>query len=295
MTHTGIECFLAVCRYKTGSRAAEALYITQPSLSIRLKTLERELGGALFIRKKGSREMTLTAAGKEFYKLAVQYESLMLQMQQVCRNQPKSLRVSSLNSLDTYLLPDVYERFLQTYPEIGLEIQNMELELASESIRNGMTDLAFTTGNNRDERLTQTLAFVEPMVLICGAQATYEEPVKADKLSPRHEIYVEWSSRFAQWHQHTFGSSHPQLTISIMAHLMQFMEREQCWAIVPVSVAVGLEKACGVRRLRTAFELPKREVSLLTDGNGLETTAIQSFCQCLQDTVSEYPEIEIAL
>ena len=61
MTYTEIECFLAICRYKTGSRAAEALYITQPSLSTRLKTLEKELGGQLFYRKKGSREMTLTA------------------------------------------------------------------------------------------------------------------------------------------------------------------------------------------------------------------------------------------
>ena len=64
--------FLAVCRYKTGSRAAEVIYITQPSLSTRLKTLENELGGPLFHRKKGCREMTLTTAGKAFYELAVQ-------------------------------------------------------------------------------------------------------------------------------------------------------------------------------------------------------------------------------
>ena len=41
MTYSEIECFLAICHYKTGSRAAEALYITQPSLSTRLKTLEK--------------------------------------------------------------------------------------------------------------------------------------------------------------------------------------------------------------------------------------------------------------
>ena len=47
MTILEIECFLAICQYKTASRAAKALYITQPSLSNRLKTLEREVGGAL--------------------------------------------------------------------------------------------------------------------------------------------------------------------------------------------------------------------------------------------------------
>ena len=60
MTHAGIECFLAVCRYKTGSRAAESLFITQSSLSTRLKALEKELGGPLFYRKQGGFSALLT-------------------------------------------------------------------------------------------------------------------------------------------------------------------------------------------------------------------------------------------
>ena len=83
MTNTGIECFLAICRHKTASAAARSLYITQPSLSARLKVLEQEVGAQLFFRNKGSREMQLTQAGQEFYQLAVQYETLVRQMQQV--------------------------------------------------------------------------------------------------------------------------------------------------------------------------------------------------------------------
>jgi len=63
MTQTGIQCFLAICRHKTGSAAAQALYITQPSLSARLKLLEDSLGVSLFYRQKGSREMVLTPEG----------------------------------------------------------------------------------------------------------------------------------------------------------------------------------------------------------------------------------------
>ena len=43
MTVSEIECFLSICEHKTISRAAEELYITQPSLSSRLKTLEKRL------------------------------------------------------------------------------------------------------------------------------------------------------------------------------------------------------------------------------------------------------------
>ncbi len=295
MTDTGIECFLAVCRHKNGSKAAESLYITQSSLSVRLKTLERELGGALFVRSKGSREMVLTEAGERFYELAVQYETLVQQMKHVCRTHAQILRVSSLNSLDTYLLPQVYDRFLQTHTDIGLEIQDTELVHARQNILNGNTDLAFTTGNSTDAGLTQTLAFIEPMVLICGKDTAVTEPVTPVQLSPRDEVYVHWSRQFSQWHQQTFGDANPQIRISIMAHLKQFMERPQCWACVPVSVADGLQRECGVRRVETAFALPKREVSIVTHHDKAENEAILAFYQCLQDTVSAYPEIQITL
>lgn len=296
MTDTGIECFLAVCRYKTGSRAAEALYITQSSLTTRLKNLERELGGPLFNRKKGGREMTLTAAGKEFYDLAVQYERLTAQMRQVCRKQSGSLRVSSFNSLGTYLLPAVYERFLQTYPQINLEIQDMELEAASRSILNGTTDLAFTAGNISNRMLVQTPALSEPMVLICSAHADYQEPVALDQLSLRNEVYIEWSSRFGRWHQQTFGSNvQPQISIAIMAHLQRFMDREQCWAIVPVSVADGLSQDCSIRRLETTFSLPSRDISCLTALGRQNLSAIEAFLSCLREVVSGFPGIEILL
>ena len=150
LTQLEIECFLAICKYKTISRAAESLYITQPSLSSRLKTLEKELDGELFLRKKGSREIILTPAGKEFYKLALQYEDIVHKMYTVCKKTPSSLKISSLNSLDTFLLPQVYNDFLQEYPETELEIQSMELPAASLSIHEGATDLAFTTGKRTD-------------------------------------------------------------------------------------------------------------------------------------------------
>lgn len=291
MTHCEIESFLAICRYKTVSRAAEALYITQSSLSIRLKTLEKELGGSLFFRRKGSREMTLTEAGRRFYDLAVQYETIIREMELVCRQMPACLRVSSINSLDTFLLPEVYERFLQKYPEIRLEIQNLEGPAAGLSIRNGTTDLAFTSGKNREDGIRQTLVFVEPMVLI-STDGGLHEPVSPEQLPLRNEVYIEWSRQFAHWHQQLFGSEHPQLRISIMPHLQQFLDREHFWAFVPVSVATGIEKVCPVRRLSTTFTLPVREISLLSAAEKTGNPAMTAFYQCLRETLTAYPEIE---
>ena len=59
-----LECFLAVARLGNLSRAAEEMYLTQPTLTARLKALEEELGDPLFVRT--SRGMRVTEAGREF-------------------------------------------------------------------------------------------------------------------------------------------------------------------------------------------------------------------------------------
>ena len=294
MTHTGIECFLAICRHKTGSAAAQALYITQPSLSARLKVLEREVGTPLFHRHKGSREMVLTPTGSAFYELALQYEAVVAKMQELCSAQPEQLRISTFNSLGTYLLPAVYERFLQEHPGILLDIQDMELDAASRSLHNGETDLAFTAGHSDDPLLTQTPVFSEPMVLICGSNTKLTAPVDLTQLSGRNEVYIEWSSHFARWHQRTLGSQKVHLRISMMAQLQQFLEREHCWAIVPSSVAEGISAKSGIHCIPTAFTLPHRQISCLTVANR-DNPAVKAFLDCLKQTLATRTDIELHL
>lgn len=295
MTDTGIECFLAVCRHKTISRAAEALFITQPSLSTRLKTLEQELGGELFYRQRGRRELTLTPAGKVFYELALQYEDITQKMLQVCRIQRQTLRVSSLNSLGNYLLPQVYDRFMQTYPEVELQIQDMELEGASRSLLAGTTDIAFISGKTGDEHLVQQPVLRESMTVICSQHSGLTHFPELRDLKKQQELYIEWSNYFATWHRKVIGDNHSQLTVSIMAHLRQFMENKSCWAIVPQSVAQGLRKECSIRILDSSFALPYRDISMLTTTEKESSELVTAFLQCLKEVLAEHPEINSLL
>lgn len=287
MTDGAIECFLAVCRCKTVSKAAEMLFITQSSLSTKLKNLEQELGGALFFRRRGSREMTLTPAGQRFYDLALQHEELHRKMQRVCKNQRQLLRVSSLNSLGTYLLPEVYDRFMEQHPEVELQIQDMEIEAASRSLLGGTTDIAFISGKSDNVQLLQTPVFREAMAVICSKNLPVET-ADFSWLKSYQELYIEWNTAFAQWHQKTIGTDHSLLTIAIMAHLRQFMEQKDCWAIVPMTVATGLQKDSCIRILKTNISLPFRDISMLT---AEDSPAVDAFVTCLRETLSHHPEV----
>ena len=70
MTNLDIETFWAVVQHGTMTAAAEALYITQPTLSMRIRALEERVGTPLFVRGKGQRRIQLTAAGQKFLTLA---------------------------------------------------------------------------------------------------------------------------------------------------------------------------------------------------------------------------------
>ena len=70
MTYGDVEAFLAILRNGSITAAAEALFITQPALSRKLKSLEQELGVRLFEREQGRHYLTLTAKWQEFAPLA---------------------------------------------------------------------------------------------------------------------------------------------------------------------------------------------------------------------------------
>ncbi len=294
MTSGQIESFLAVCREKTMSRAAERLLVGQPSLSVRLKTLEQELGGPLFDRKPGRREMILTPAGERFYELALRHETLMAQMAQVCRQEPRSLHITALNSLSAYILPEVYDVFKRMYPEVDVEIQDVGLELqeaqsaASRSILAGQTDLVLTVSRLNQSALDQKTLFYEPMALVSSRDLP--EPVSIGQLPLEKQVYAAWSERFVNWYQRTFGPR-PSVRISIMEQLRRYMELGDHWAFVPESVATGLEQAGCVRRYRTAFSLPLREVYAITVPESPNNEMIHTFLDCARQTIARWPQI----
>jgi DNA-binding transcriptional LysR family regulator len=72
-----VESFLSIVRLGSISKAANYLNVTQPTISTRIHSLEREYGVLLLNRVQGVRSVTLTTEGERFYQIALKYESLV--------------------------------------------------------------------------------------------------------------------------------------------------------------------------------------------------------------------------
>lgn len=177
--------------------------------------------------------------------------------------QKSSLRVSAINSVATYLLPSVCERFMKEHPGIHLEIQDMTMHTACQKLIQGETDLAFTTDAPISEQVRAETILEEPMVLICSAESGYPDGIEARTLPIAQEVYVEWDRGFADWHKQVWGADAvPQIQLEIMSQLQLFAAKKNVWAVVPLSVADGL-CAAEIRHISPVFPLPDRKVYAL--------------------------------
>ncbi|RUL63041.1 LysR family transcriptional regulator [Dyella dinghuensis] len=123
-----IRAFVATVKLGTLSRAAESLYLSQPSISLQLQALERELGVELLQRSR--RRINLTDAGEALYALARPliegWENLDRDFQTKIKGlQAGKLTIAAGSSTIQYLLPELVRRYRERFPAVQLQLANV--------------------------------------------------------------------------------------------------------------------------------------------------------------------------
>lgn len=123
-----MRAFVYTVKLGTLTRAAEALYLSQPTVSLQLQALERELGVSLLERRR--RRINLTDAGEALYELARPlvegWENLDRDFQAKVKGlQGGRLTVAAGTSTIQYLLPDLVRRYREQFPEVQLQLANV--------------------------------------------------------------------------------------------------------------------------------------------------------------------------
>lgn len=120
-----IEAFVETARRGSVSRAADALFVTQPAATARLKALEREVGTALFVRT--GRGVRLSEAGRSFLPYAQRALGAVAEGRQlladVSRGGAGQLALGAAPAVGTYVLPAILQRFHAAYPNVQLSVR----------------------------------------------------------------------------------------------------------------------------------------------------------------------------
>lgn len=140
-----LRLFTTVAECLSFTKAAEQMYISQPTLSRHIAELESSLQVDLFERT--TRKVSLTTAGQLFYNEATQiiksYDALMTRATQLGNGLSGSLRVGYLELFTQNILPSAIRNFRTKFPLVDLQLRETTYKAAHQGVLSGSMDLAF--------------------------------------------------------------------------------------------------------------------------------------------------------
>ena len=143
----GLQAFVEVARRGSFSLAAEALHLTQPAISKRIRALETHLGVRLFDRI--GHPIRLTEAGRALQPKAEgllgDFVDLRRTLANLSREVSGPLSVGTSHHVGLHRLPPALRRFHRDYPDVHLDLQFMDSESACSAVEHGSLDLAIVT------------------------------------------------------------------------------------------------------------------------------------------------------
>lgn len=162
------RAFVAVASSGSFTRAADALHITQPALTVQIKQLEQLLGLQLFDRN--TRSVTLTPSGRvlaaEFREVIAAWDGLVGRAQKMGATTTETLRIGCLPSLAGSILPELVSQFMAQHPNVEVIVRDAVLERVLGLVRAGEVDIAIGSDRGVLPDLEVIPLTAEPMFVV---------------------------------------------------------------------------------------------------------------------------------
>ena len=166
MTITQLHYVLAVAEHQNFTRAAEKVFVTQPTLSMQIQKLEEELDILIFDRTK--KPIELTETGKKIVQQARNIVNESDRIKDIVDQQKGFIggpfRLGVIPTVMPTLLPMFLNNFIKKYPKVRLKIEELHTEAMVEKLKEGHLDAGIAATPLLDERIKEQVLFYEPFV-----------------------------------------------------------------------------------------------------------------------------------
>ena len=182
MTLTELKYIVAVARERHFGRAAEACFVSQPTLSVAIKKLEDELNVQIF--ERGTSEVSVTPIGEQIVTQAQRVLEQTLAIKEIAKQGKDPLvgplRLGVIYTIGPYLLPTLVKQMIKSVPQMPLMLQeNYTLKLI-ELLKQGEIDVAIMALPFPETGLMVRPLYDEPFVVALPAGHAWESRKKID-------------------------------------------------------------------------------------------------------------------
>ena len=299
MNFEQLRSFVEVARYGNFTRAAEELYLSQPSLSRQIAALEQSLGAELLHRARGG--STLTVAGEALLPLArrmlADAESVRRELAELAGLERGRVRLGATPTLCISLAAEVLSAFHAEHPAIDLHLSEQGSRRLLDELGSGELDLALVTtsdgaGPGAAERFTVTPLLVEELVVVSSAAAppitTGDTITLADVAGlPQIVFSSKYDLRSTTDAAFRDAGLMPEVVLegAEMDAVLRFVERGLGVAIVPAMVLIDRP---GLRSVRLEEPTLTRTISLARPADVAPTAAVEIMQRTIAATAGAF-------
>ena len=186
MTITQLHYVLAVAEHQNFTRAAEKVFVTQPTLSMQIQKLEEELDILIFDRSK--KPIELTETGRKIVQQARNIVNESDRIKDIVDQQKGFIgglfRLGVIPTVMPTLLPMFLNNFIKKYPKVKLKIEELHTEAMLEKIKEGHLDAGIAATPLEEENIKEQPLFYEPFVayIPVGHRLHKNEKIQASDL-----------------------------------------------------------------------------------------------------------------
>lgn len=206
-----MRAFLEVARHGSFQVAADNLYVTQSTVSARIKVLEDQLNTVLFMRKRDGSE--LTASGRNF----IRYATTAVRAWEQAKHDialPDALdAMISLGvqmNLWQQITPTWIEKMQNDAPEIGTRVVMDYSDSLLGQLADGELDMALTYVNRQQSELRTELLIEDALILVATTPRSVQRGWVKDY------VFVDWGDEFREAHALAYPDTQaPRLSVGI--------------------------------------------------------------------------------
>lgn len=288
-----LRAFCNTARSQSMSKTAEQMFLSQPSISLLIQALEKDLQSHLFDRQ-GPR-IQLTNEGKILLELALPLvegmESLPDAFHDRCNNTVTgSLNIAAGESTTLYLLPKIVERFTQQYPHIQVKLHNVPGRQGLAMVRTSDVDLAVGPMTEiPDEIWYSPLVSYEPVLITpLGHPLASQQKVSLQDIAPYGLILPPHSMSTRHYIDMVFQQHNFEYRVSMEAGgwevIKKYVELNLGISIVTSICLTGKEK---LARIPLSEYFPVRSYGLVLRRGKFISPATRKFIELLDANALE--------
>lgn len=221
-----IEAFVYVVRHKSFSKAADAIYLTQPTVSAHISSLEKEIGTKLIDRS--SKEIVPTKAGKIFYEYALNLmntrDKAIFSLSEFTKGLSGRIDIAASTVPSQYIMPQLILEFQKKYKNIFFNLVQLDTNQVIEEILDNGYEIGIVGSKINSDKLEFERLLEDKIVLITPNNEKYNKinsnTISLEELKNENFIFREiGSGTRKEFEKRLIKAGKDPKSINVVAHM----------------------------------------------------------------------------